>query len=59
LEVLLHELVHAGFWDLDEESVDQFSKDASKVIFKFMEDEKKIESEEDRAMNMAARNAGW
>ncbi len=32
LEVVLHELLHAANWHLDEEWVDQFAKDASHIL---------------------------
>jgi hypothetical protein len=34
LEVLLHELVHAGIWNLDEQFVDQFAHDAARVLWR-------------------------
>lgn len=34
LEVLLHEMLHAAFWQIDEEFIDEASKDISIVLDK-------------------------
>lgn len=34
LEVLLHEMLHAGVWDLSEEAVDELSTDMAQVLYK-------------------------
>jgi hypothetical protein len=34
LEVLIHELAHAGMWNLDEEFVDQFARDAARALWR-------------------------
>ena len=34
LEVLIHELVHAGMWNLDEPFVGQFARDAAHVLWR-------------------------
>ncbi len=34
LEVLLHELVHAGGWHIDEEFVGRFAHDAARVLWR-------------------------
>ena len=36
LRVLLHEAIHAGLWDLDEETVDELSTDLANLIWKEM-----------------------
>jgi len=36
LRVLLHEAIHAGLWDLDEETVDELSTDLANLIYKEM-----------------------
>ena len=32
LEVLIHELLHAGHWDWDEEAVEEFARDLARVL---------------------------
>lgn len=32
LEVTLHELLHAAYWDLDEEAITEAARDISKVL---------------------------
>lgn len=34
LEILIHEMLHAAFWHIDEEYVDRVSKDISNVLWK-------------------------
>ncbi len=34
LEVVLHELVHAAGWHIDEEFVEQFARDAARVLWR-------------------------
>lgn len=34
LEILLHEMLHAAFWNLDESTVDRVAKDFSKALIK-------------------------
>lgn len=34
LRTILHELTHAGFWCLSEESVDEFSRDVAEVLWR-------------------------
>ncbi len=32
LEVVLHELLHAGHWDMSEEAVEEFARDAARIL---------------------------
>lgn len=34
LEVLIHEALHAAYWDLDEEAIDEAGIDISKMLWK-------------------------
>jgi hypothetical protein len=34
LEVLLHEILHAALWDLDEEAVSETAEDAARAIWR-------------------------
>ena len=34
LEVLIHEMVHAAGWHIDEEFVDRFAKDAARALWR-------------------------
>jgi hypothetical protein len=34
LEVLIHEMIHAGNWSLDEEFIAQFAEDVARVLWK-------------------------
>lgn len=34
LRVLIHEMLHAGLWDLDEQAVDEISTDISNVLMR-------------------------
>lgn len=34
LEILIHEMLHACFWDLDEEVISEVGKDLSKALWK-------------------------
>jgi len=36
IEVLLHELTHAAFWDLDDEVVTEFAKDVTDVLIGYV-----------------------
>lgn len=38
LEAVIHEVTHAFFWNLDEEPVDQFAKDLSRILAKLKYD---------------------
>jgi len=33
LEIIIHELTHAGLWDLDEEVVEEFASDLQRVLW--------------------------
>jgi hypothetical protein len=37
LEVMLHEILHAALWDLDEEAIEETAEDAARAIWKEME----------------------
>lgn len=32
IEVLLHEITHAGHWDMSEEAVEEFARDAAHIL---------------------------
>lgn len=34
LEILIHELLHAGSWDLSEETVQEFAEDCARILTK-------------------------
>lgn len=34
LEVLIHEMLHACYWDLDEEAIDITARDIARVLFR-------------------------
>lgn len=34
LEVLLHEMLHAAFWQIDEEYIESAAKDISKILYR-------------------------
>jgi hypothetical protein len=34
IEALLHEMLHAGHWDLDEAAVDETARDMAKILAK-------------------------
>lgn len=34
LEIILHELMHAGHWDMSEEAVEEFAADAARILTK-------------------------
>jgi hypothetical protein len=36
LEVRIHEIIHAGLWDIDEDAVAELSRDAARAIWKWM-----------------------
>ena len=36
LEVLLHEILHAALWDLDEQAIEETAADAARAIWKEM-----------------------
>jgi hypothetical protein len=37
IEVLFHEILHAGLWVVDEEIVDELAKDTAKVIWQLLQ----------------------
>ena len=34
LEIILHECLHAAFWDLDEEAIEQVGHDLARILWK-------------------------
>ena len=36
LEVMLHEILHAALWDLDEQAIDETAADAARALWKEM-----------------------
>lgn len=36
LEVMLHEILHAALWDLDEQAIEETAEDAARAIWKEM-----------------------